>query len=161
MAGRAARNHRCAGETTRAPHGIATEQSESFYRAAVVQEQPMGCAVACVASLLGTSYTKALGLFADKTAAVSRGYYCAEICRALSQHGRDYAWRKAAPSDRARAGDIVFVSPSRRYPAGHFLLKTSRGWMNPWVNFPRITPAKAGFERGLPGRAAWVISPCT
>jgi hypothetical protein len=29
--------------------------------------------------------------------------------------------------------------------------------MNPWINFPEITPAKAGFQADLPAPVSYVI----
>lgn len=56
-----------------------------------------------------------------------------------------------------KSGTIVFIAKSKKYPEGHYLLKTSKGWMNPWVNFPEITPARAGFQKRLPGKVVWVM----
>ena len=122
----------------------------------VTQEHPMGCAVACVASLTGKTYRRALELFIHPEYASSRGYYCQEICDALSSAGYSYAWKKARPhliDDRT----IVFIARSKAYPQGHFLLKTKRGWMNPWGNYPCIKPAKALFQKDLPGKLEWII----
>jgi len=54
-------------------------------------------------------------------------------------------------------GAIVFVERSKKYPAGHYLIKTKKGWMNPWINFPNISSAKSGFQKVLPGKAQWII----
>ncbi len=123
------------------------------------QEDSAGCAVACVASLCRVSYGKALSYFTKKGFASLRGYYCRDICRALSKSGRNFAYRKF--SDKTaflleRHGTIVFIS-SPAYPMGHYLLKTKKGWMNPWTNFPKMNPVKAGFQDKLPGKAEWVI----
>lgn len=129
---------------------------------AVVQEHGLGCAVACVASLLGTSYKKALKLFSEKSHAYRRGYYCIEICEAIRKGRMKYNFKKITPKTKGllkKNKVIVFISPYRKVIAGHFLLKTSRGWMNSWINFPIITPAKAGFQKKIPGKARWVIYP--
>lgn len=31
------------------------------------------------------------------------------------------------------------------------------GWMNPWSNFPLMTPARAKIAQHLPGKPPWVI----
>ena len=125
----------------------------------VTQEQGMGCAVACVASLLEISYKKALQLFKNKKGASTRGYYCPEICSALKKAGKNYKWQKVTKSNRIRTGTIVFIKRSNIYPEGHFLLKTPKGWMNPWINYPNINPAKGGINKKLPGKAEYVIFP--
>jgi len=122
----------------------------------------MGCAVACVASLAGKSYNKTLGLFAHPKYASTRGYYCKEICEALKLEGINYTWKKLTPKTKGllkKHGIIVFVARSKKYPAGHFLLNTNKGWMNSWINYPSIRPAKAGFQKQLPGKAQWILFP--
>ena len=128
----------------------------------IVQEHPMGCAVACVASLLGTSYRGALALFNNKSYASTKGYYCKDIGKALKKKRLVYVWKKFSSGSRLllnKKGVIVFISRSKKYPAGHYLLKTGRGWMNPWINFPQIAPAKAGFQKRLPGKPQWIMYP--
>ena len=128
----------------------------------VAQEHCAGCAVACVASVCGISYATALKLFAHPDYAGYRGYYCPEVVAALQKTGRRYAFRKVTDKDRAllrKEGCIVFVLSSTRYPLGHFLLKTRKGWMNPWVNIPAIGDVCAGICSRLPGKAQWVIYP--
>ncbi|MEK6943077.1 MAG: hypothetical protein AABX00_03380 [Nanoarchaeota archaeon] len=129
---------------------------------AVTQEHPMGCAVACTASLIGKNYMSTLILFSHPEYASTRGYYCKEICDALNKANLNYIWKRVTASTMPflqRNGIIVFVKKSSKYPAGHFLLKTKKGWMNSWINYPSIKPAKAGFQRSLPGNAQWVIFP--
>ena len=127
----------------------------------VVQEHPMGCAVACVASLCGISYKSALRRFKKPEHAWGRGYYCREICAALGKENFMYAYFPksvfAKRGVRIPVGTIVFIARSKKHVYGHFLLKTPRGWMNSWVNEPVMTPVKAAFERRLPGRAQWII----
>ena len=56
-------------------------------------------------------------------------------------------------------GVIVFIERSKKYPAGHYVIKTKKGWMNSWINFPNIFPAESGFQKDLPGKAQWIIYP--
>ncbi len=122
----------------------------------------MGCAVACVASLLGTSYKRALVLFNNKPYAPTKGYYCKDISKALKKRRLVYVWKKVLLGVNPllnKEGVIVFIARSKKYPAGHYLLKTDRGWMNPWINFPEIAPAKAGFQKRLPGKPQWIMYP--
>jgi len=128
----------------------------------IAQEQSMGCAVACVASLLGLSYKGALNLFVNKSYASTRGYYCKEISQALLKRGLNYGWKKVSLKTNYmlnRKGVIIFIARSKKYPAGHYLIRTQKGWMNPWINFPQIAPAKAGFQKRLPGKPQWVMYP--
>ncbi len=123
----------------------------------IPQEHPMGCAVACVASLLGIKYQEAWRLFGKPELSL-RGIYCPQICRALSNAGRDYSYSRLTGTEQIKHGAIVFIEKNGKYPCGHYLLKTKRGWMNPWINFPIITPAKAGFSKRLPGKPKWILS---
>ena len=57
-------------------------------------------------------------------------------------------------------GTIVFIEKSKKYPAGHFLVKTAQSsWMNPWINFPLIKHPVSGFEKKLPGKPIYSIFP--
>jgi len=119
----------------------------------------MSCAVAGVASLLGESYNTTLKLF-NKNSASTRGYYCKEIVDALGKRNLIYSYGKVINKTRKHLripGTIVFIQRSKKYPAGHFLLKTERGWMDPWINFPDDNPRKSGFRKRLPGKAQWVL----
>jgi hypothetical protein len=127
----------------------------------VIQEHPMGCAVACVAAQCGITYSQALRLFVKKEYAWTRGYYCQEVVAALSVASCSYFFEKFHLRRHKKflstPGTIIFLEPSALYPAGHYLLRTKKGWMNPWANFPNIVPAKAGIQRSLPGKVAYVI----
>ncbi len=128
----------------------------------ITQDEPMGCAVACVAFVLRKNYRQARKLFANPEHAVARGYYCRETCAALRAAGKSYEYGRYTPKRKAilkKAGTIVFVQRSGKYPAGHFLVKAGKGWMNPWINLPSMTPAKAGFQKRLPGKPGWIVYP--
>jgi len=131
----------------------------------VTQEHSSGCSVACVASVLGISYKQALKLFENPAYAGSRGYYCREIVRVLKKGGRDYSYAFLKPKNKELAripGSIVFIRKSARYPLGHYLARDEKGqWMDPWINYPEIKPAKSGFRKTLPGKASWVVYPET
>ncbi len=126
---------------------------------AVAQEHGMGCGVACTASLLGKSYSTTLKLFNEKQAS-TRGYYLRDIVRALDKKEFNYTWSKVTNKTKKYLkipGSIVFVKRSKIFLAGHYLLKVKEGWMNPWINYPKISPAKAGFQKNLPGKAQGVL----
>ncbi len=127
----------------------------------VVQEDSMGCGVACVAYLLNVSYGQALRLFGHTSGSV-RGYYCPEICKALAKGGLSYGWQKISPKNSGllkKDMAIIFVAANKRYPAGHYLVRTPKGYMNPWMNFPAMNPAKAGIASRLPGKPTYVCFP--
>ena len=125
---------------------------------AVIQEDPMGCGVACVAFILNLSYINTRSLFrnGDKKASTV-GFSCVSIVNALKLNGLKY--RHRAVKDRNEVfqnGSIVFIYYSDNYPFGHYLAKSKSGWMDPWVNIhnePRI----AGFRKTLPGKPIYVI----
>jgi hypothetical protein len=128
---------------------------------AVTQEEPMGCGIACVAFLLKVPYKKAKSMFKHPEHSFTRGFYCGEITNVLNKGELNYSFSKINPDSKKmiRIGAIVFTARNKNYPGGHFLVKTKRGWMNPWINFPLISPAKSGFQSNLPGKIQWVIYP--
>ncbi|MEZ0393039.1 MAG: hypothetical protein ACAH59_12535 [Pseudobdellovibrionaceae bacterium] len=133
----------------------------SFEMKPVPQEHPLGCAVACVASLCGLSYQEALKLFEIPELAWIRGFYCSEIVQALARAELSYTFAEfdlSKISEMLRQpGTIVFVSPNSRYPSGHFLLRLENGWMNPWSNFPQMISVRADVEDALPGEVSYVV----
>lgn len=122
----------------------------------VKQEAMMGCSVACVASVLKISYQDSLALFymGNKYHHL-RGFYNRDIVHALSQAGKLYKTQKVINYNYIN-GDIVFARNSK-YGSGHYLLKTNKGWMDPWINYPNIN-IRSGYRRRLPGRPQWKIT---
>lgn len=126
----------------------------------ITQEAPMGCAIACTASLANLSYKQMRRYFDNgEIKEQTSGFYNRDIVIALNKINI-----KAKAFSKKRWGNknmgfrtIVFIERSKKHPAGHYLLKTKNGWMNPWINFPNINPAKAGFQRKLPAKVRWVI----
>jgi hypothetical protein len=131
-------------------------------RRAICQEHPLGCAVACVAARCAMTYRQALSHFNEPKNAWTRGFYCSEVIAALERAGKNYRSEAFDPIRHASAlkrdGTILFLGASDRYPAGHYILRTDRGWMNPWINFPRMLPARAGFQTRPPGIPSYVLS---
>jgi hypothetical protein len=129
----------------------------------ISQEHSMGCAVACVASLCAMKYQQALKLFKKKEHAWTRGFYCGEIVNALEANDLLYVYAKYESRKHARqiqeAGTIVFVAPCTKFPAGHFLLRTEDGWMNPWSNYPLMKPVESAIENKLPGPVSYLVFP--
>ena len=119
----------------------------------------MGCGVACVASVAGVTYEKALKYFKKKSV-LTRGCYCRDIVKALDKFGIEYKYKKFARMNLPTPdGTIVFISHSNKYPEGHYLVRIGKAWMNPWINYPHIVPIKAGFSKRLPGNPRWIIYP--
>lgn len=126
----------------------------------VTQKHGMGCGVACVAAVLNFSYDKALHLFKNPKKAWTKGYFCKDIVAALKKKKRNYDYKYLKNSRDPvlkKSGTIVFTRFSKAYPHGHYLIRTKNGWMNPWINFPEITPAKSGFSKRLPARPTYAI----
>lgn len=124
----------------------------------IPQEESLGCSVACVASLLGINYQKALKLF-GKSYNNKKGSYCDEITKVLKKN-LPYEYSKVNNKTKKyinKIGSIIFIKNSKKYPKGHYLLKTEKGFMNSWINSPKINPAEAGFIKKLPGKAEWII----
>lgn len=127
----------------------------------VKQEDGLGCAVACVAFVLGMSYQEALSLFKDgKTRVKSKAnFYCPEIVEILNSKGKVYKWKKLiAISEKEIYSDysIVFIRRSKNYPYGHFLARYEGKWMDPWVNLPNSN-ISSGFREVLPREPTYVI----
>lgn len=126
---------------------------------AVRQEHFSGCAIACVASISNISYRKAIKSFENGNEwAKFRGFYCHEIINALEKIGFKYSLKyvKRRKGHVYPIGTIVFIGKTGMHPVGHYLLFTEKGWMDPWINFPRLN-AKAGFRKKLPGKPVYAI----
>ncbi len=125
----------------------------------ITQEHTAGCGIACIASILNIDYNEALSFF-NKEYVSRRGYYCGEMVKVLNKNGLNYRYSKANSKTKrllSKPGTIAFIGHSKNYPIGHYLLKTDKGWMNPWINYPNVNPAKAGFQKKLPGKVKWII----
>ncbi len=129
----------------------------------VTQEHLMGCGIACVAFVCGITYRFAKRHFRGLGDTDSRGYMCRDMVIALGRAGKSYASRHLKRRMRYPEGTLVFIRRSKRYPAGHYLAKSKRGWMDPWLNFDSSTAdirhARSGFRKRLPGKAIYAIAP--
>lgn len=56
-------------------------------------------------------------------------------------------------------GSITLIAKSEKYPIGHYLLRVKNGWVDAWINLPRIDGVKAGIRRELPGDPWYVLYP--
>lgn len=126
----------------------------------ITQEDIMGCGIACVAYSLKKSYPTTKKMFSHPEYASTKGYSCKALINVLNKKAGKYKFAKATEKNKSllnKNGTIVLLEKSKKYPSGHYLIKTKKGWMNPWINLPKITPAKSAFQENLPGRAQWLI----
>jgi len=128
----------------------------------VKQENPLGCAVACGAFILRTTYIETLSMFTNgHEKANTIGFICKEIVTALNLAGFkfEYKYIKSAIRNKIyQSNTIVFLRRSKKYPYGHYLVRTSNKWMDSWINFPN-EKIKAGYRTRLPEKPIYAISP--
>lgn len=125
----------------------------------ITQEDEWGCSIACVAFVTKNSYQDAKKFFTHPEYASTKGYYCGSIVHALKKLGLNYFFRKIKEENKnliKKENSIVFIGRDKKYPEGHFLIKTKKGWMDPWINLPE-EPRKSGFRKKLPGNPTWII----
>ncbi|MDE1823213.1 MAG: hypothetical protein KGH50_02710 [Candidatus Micrarchaeota archaeon] len=125
----------------------------------ITQEDASGCGIACVAFVCRTSYGFAKRRYFKGLGSPARGYFCRDLVKALGRAGKRYGYRHIKGRERLKPGTIIFIKRSERYPAGHYLVKTGNGYMNPWINFPDIRNPKSAFARRLPGIPSYAVYP--
>ena len=126
----------------------------------VAQEEGMGCGIACVASALGITYQEARQLSDRPEGSYLNGYNCKDLANTLNKKGRNYIYKKFKSEHKIlleKPGTIVFVKEGDGDIWGHYLLKTLNGWMDCWINWPSINPAKAGYHENIIGEPKWII----
>ena len=130
----------------------------------VTQLEAFGCGAACVAFLLHQSYSSVITLLGRENAQ-TKGCGCQKLCNALSTRSRKYRYKKYKPKFNElldQDGVIVFIKRSTSYPAGHYLCRRDRLWMDPWMNLrssKNLAEAYSGFRRTLPGEPEFIIYP--
>ncbi len=127
----------------------------------IKQEDSLGCAIACVASVLKIEYKDAIRLFINgkKRAKEIPNFYCREIVMILNNAGLNYQYKYIKPEIRNKIyqqNSIVFIKRSKKYSYGHYLVRFKNKWVDSWINFPNES-IKAGFRKRLPGKALYVI----
>ena len=129
----------------------------------ISQKDGFGCGIACAASVLGMNYESAKSLFPNSKQAKGSGFLCRDIVSALKKRGLHYEYKYVKPKIRKQIyipGTIVFIARSKRFPAGHYLARDLKGWMDPWINFPEdLSKSKSGFRKRLPGKPIYAILP--
>lgn len=130
----------------------------------ITQKGPMGCGIACIASLLRISYIQSEKLFqGGKIKTQKTGLLCREILSVLEKKKLSYVYKYIKPKYRKyiyKNGTIIFIQRSKKYPFGHYLLRGNNRWMDPWINWPsNIQQSKAGWRKRLPGKPIYMIGP--
>lgn len=127
----------------------------------VTQSEEWGCGVACVASFLGISYGEARDLLrkhkGGKTVnATPKGLELHHIAFALQERGYKVIadWQE---SSRFCEGTIVCISGNKPYDGHHYMLKTKKGWMDPWHNIGK-KPRKADFRPSYPEDTEFLVA---
>ena len=130
----------------------------------ITQEDDMGCGAACIAFAVTNSYQQVVSVLGrDKAKTV--GFQLKELVDALEQYGLNYHFKHVKPKMKHviyQDGVIVFIKRSARYPYGHYLIRHSGLWADPWFNLVtdrNIDNAVSGFRQRLPGKAQWAILP--
>ena len=126
----------------------------------VKQEDELGCGVSCVAFILSISYENALDLFINGIRkAKSQGFLCKDLVTVLKKAGLSYEFKYIKIKIRKKIykeNTIVYLRKSKKYPLGHYLVRSDNRWMDPWINFPS-EDIKAGFRKRLPEKPIYSI----
>ena len=131
-------------------------------RASITQEFDYGCGIACFAFACEMTYEQAAKHLGDLQANSTR-FWVKDFAAALNNFGKSYVPKHIKPPLMRKIykeGTIVLVRRSKQYPTGHYLIRHSEHWMDPWINLPfekGINKAKSGFRKRLPGKPMYVL----
>jgi hypothetical protein len=129
------------------------------------QQDSNGCGIACLANLLNQPYKEVKREFEYDFYSIDSGIKIFDIMRYLEMKKLSYqcAFLNQNPKYHTKnqnkktlskiPGSITLIAKNSTYPVGHYLLRTSKGWIDPWYNFPDIHTPYAGIRRKLPGEA--------
>ncbi|MGB5907414.1 MAG: hypothetical protein WBG87_08245 [Stenotrophomonas maltophilia] len=129
----------------------------------VPQEDEWGCGAACVASLLGVSYSRAKKkLEAIKAKPLDDepcGLEIHEIWLCLAHERLQYVAEWKEPK-KFVSGTIVCIRGKAPYEGDHYLLMTPNGWMDPYSNLGRPSdPYRESIYRDeLPASTKFVVA---
>lgn len=130
----------------------------------ITQEFDYGCGIACYAFALGITYKQAVSALGKEQANSTR-FWVKDLTAALNKSGKNYESKHFKPylhKRLCREGTIVLIRRSKTYPAGHYLIRYKKHWMDPWINLPddrNIKNAQSGFRKRLPGSPMYAIFP--
>ena len=133
-------------------------------RESITQEFDYGCGIACYAFALGITYQQAVDTLGKEQASSTR-FWVKDLTAALNKASKKYESKHFKPYLHKRLyeeGTIVLIRRSKIYPAGHYLIRHKKYWMDPWINLPEdrdIENARSGFRKRLPESPTYVIFP--
>ncbi|MCA9350148.1 hypothetical protein H6794_00710 [Candidatus Nomurabacteria bacterium] len=133
-------------------------------RRSITQEFDYGCGIACYAFALNISYKQAERLLGAKQSKSTR-FWVKDLSQRLNESGLNYSSRYLNKKIKKQIyidGTIVLIRRSKKYIAGHYLIRYKGYWMDPWINLPfdnNIANAKSGFRKRLPGSPMYAILP--
>lgn len=133
-------------------------------RKSITQEFDYGCGIACYAFALNISYKEAERILGPEQSASTR-FWVKDLTQKLNQAGLKYSSRHLNQTLKKQIyndGTIVLIRRSKKYIAGHYLIRHEGVWMDPWINMPNdnnIGNAKSGFRKRLPGSPMYALFP--
>lgn len=133
-------------------------------RRSITQEYDFGCGIACYAFALKVSYKQAEKLLGPKQSKSTR-FWVKDLTMRLNEAGLSYKSRhldKSLKDHIYKDGTIVLIRRSKKYIAGHYLIRHEGLWMDPWINLPKdnnIENANSGFRKRLPGSPIYALFP--
>lgn len=135
------------------------------------QKDLNGCGIACLSNLLNRSYDQIKKDFESKFYTIERGIKIFDIVNYLETQklkykskffnkNKKYKLNKAEADKFSKIeNSITLITKSKKYPAGHYLLRTKKGWIDPWYNLPSIDNVRAGIRKELPDNPWHVLYP--
>lgn len=128
----------------------------------ITQEFDYGCGIACLAFALDMTYQQAAN-YVGNSQANSNRFWVRDLTIALNKSGKGYVSKYVKPHIATKIyheGTIVLIRRSKRYPAGHYLIRHNGYWMDPWINLPinrNIAQARSGYRAQLPGKPMYAL----
>lgn len=135
------------------------------------QKDLNGCGIASLSNLLQKPYDLVKKDFEKKFYTIERGVNIADMVRYLKTQGLNYKSKffnqnkkykynkKEADKYSTTPNSITLIIKSKKYPVGHYLFRTKKGWIDPWIDYPGIDSVKAGIRKELPENAWYVVYP--
>ena len=100
----------------------------------VTQKNNFGCGVACLAYALKIDYDYLIKSSRIKKQAENKGFTCRELIEILKSNSLNYCYKYLKPKLKKKIyedGSIVFIKVSKKYPIGHYLIRTNNLWIDP------------------------------
>jgi len=130
----------------------------------ITQEFDYGCGIACFAFATNLTYKQVVNYLGQQQAFSTR-FWVKDLTSALNTYGTKYVSKHVNAKVRKliyRENAIVLIRRSKHYPAGHYLIRHNKKWMDPWINLlvdKDIKNAVSGYRKRLPGSPMYVIFP--